>query len=93
MNNFLEPDEGDTPLNQEFQEAFDNPEDFDFGFEEERAEDGYANFGFDPEEAERMRQEEDDEVDRYLEERYWEDDEDNWGNFDEPDDYPGDNQW
>ena len=46
-----------SPLNDEFGDAYDDPDDFDFGFEEVRADDGLANFDFDPEEARRMRME------------------------------------
>ena len=63
-----------SPLNDEFGDAYDNPDDFDFGFKEERADDGLANFDFDPEEARQMQQE---ELDRIREaEGHVEDDDD-----------------
>ena len=43
--------EADSELNQELTEAFDDPDGFDFGFEEKRAEINFANFGFDPNKA------------------------------------------
>ena len=62
------------PLNDEFGDSYDDPDDFDFGFEEVRADDGLANFDFDPEEAKQMRQE---ELDRIREsEGHVEDDDD-----------------
>lgn len=50
--------EQDTPASRAFAEAFDNPEDFDFGMEAEREASGLANFDFDPQEAADMRQKE-----------------------------------
>lgn len=47
--------EQDSPLNQAFAAAADNPAEFDFSFAEERRESGFANFGFDPEKAAAMR--------------------------------------
>lgn len=58
MNEPLNGDEGlehDSPLNQAFAAASDNPEEFDFSFAEERRESGFANFGFDPAKAAAMR--------------------------------------
>lgn len=48
--------EQDTPASKAFTAAFDNPEDFDFGMEAERADTGFANFGFDPEKAAQLRE-------------------------------------
>ncbi len=50
--------EADSPLNQEFSQAADNPNDFDFGFVEQRRECGLANFNFPPDEAAVMRERE-----------------------------------
>jgi hypothetical protein len=61
-------------LNEELQEAWDDPDNFDFGFEDERLEDNFANFDFDPEEAERLQQEEMDRI--RAEEGFDEDDDD-----------------
>jgi hypothetical protein len=47
--------ESDSELNQEFAHAADNPQDFDFGFENEREATGFANFGFDPTKAAELR--------------------------------------
>ena len=63
-----------SPLNDEFGDAYDDPDDFDFGFEKERDENGFANFDFNPEEAKQMQQE---ELDRIREaEGHVEDDDD-----------------
>jgi|15BtaG_2_1085339.scaffolds.fasta_scaffold00593_18 hypothetical protein len=51
-----------TPASQALANAFDNPDDFDWGMTEEREEAGFANFGTTPEEAERLRQLEYDKV-------------------------------
>lgn len=48
--------ERDSQLNQELTEAFEDEENFDFGFEKQREATGFNNFEFDPAEAERMRQ-------------------------------------
>ena len=58
--------ERDSELNRQFGEAFENPDDFDFGFEQEREASGFANFDFDPAEAEAMRQS---ELERIRDER------------------------
>lgn len=47
--------EATSELNQSFAAAIENPQDFDFGFAQEREATGYANFGFDPETAAAMR--------------------------------------
>jgi hypothetical protein len=49
-------DEDQSELNHEFGEAFDDTENFDFGFEEQRADEGLANFGFDADVAQAMRE-------------------------------------
>ena len=48
-------DEANSQLNDQLKYAFDNPEEFDFGFVDEREEAGFANFGFDPDEAKRLQ--------------------------------------
>ena len=50
--------EQDTPASRAFASAYDDPDNFDFGMEAERADSGFANFDFDPQEAANMRQEE-----------------------------------
>ena len=61
-------------MNDEFGNAYNDSDDFDFGFEKERAENSFANFDFDPEEARQMQQE---ELDRIREaEGHVEDDDD-----------------
>lgn len=55
-------DERDSELNQELLEAFEDEANFDFGFEEKREASGFANFDFDPAEAEAMRQAELDRI-------------------------------
>ena len=47
--------ERDSDLNKALNDACENPDEFDFGFVEEREETGYANFGFDPANAEELR--------------------------------------
>ena len=67
-------DEDNSPLNDEFGDAYNNLNDFDPGFKEQRADAWFANFEVDPEEARQMQQE---ELDRIREaEGHVEDDED-----------------
>ena len=47
---------------QDFAQAFEDPDNFDFGHEERRAETGFANFGFDPDEAQRLQNEQLDRI-------------------------------
>lgn len=47
--------ESESELNREFGQAFDNPQEFDFGFQAQREASGFANFGFDPVKAKEMR--------------------------------------
>jgi len=64
-------DEDQSELNREFGEAFDGSEDTDFSFASQREANGFANFGFDADEAARMREsegfdlDEDDEPQHY----------------------------
>ena len=51
----FDPGDDESPLNQEFAQAADNPQDFDFSFAAQREESGFANFGFDPAKAAEMR--------------------------------------
>ena len=48
--------EQDTEASRAFAAAFDDPEGFDFGMEAERADSGFANFGFDPAKAAELRE-------------------------------------
>ncbi len=72
-----------SPLTNEFEAACNDPQGTDFGFVEQRRESGFANFGFDPDEAARMRDEADfDNVD----EDFDEDEDDGWLDLDDEDD-------
>jgi len=55
--------EHDSELNQEFLQACEDTENFDFGFTEQRRDDNFANFGTDPEEAEKLQHQ---EMDRFA---------------------------
>lgn len=55
-------DENKSKLNQELANAFENPDDFDFGFVAEREDTDFANFDFDEDEARDMRNKELDRI-------------------------------
>lgn len=57
----------DDTLTDEFEAACNDPAGFDFGFEEQRKESGYANFGFDPAKAQEMRDKEQARIDAIFE--------------------------
>lgn len=62
----------DTRLADEFEAACADPAGLDCGFEAQRKESGYANFGFDPEEAAELRAEEERRIMEEAED--WDDD-------------------
>ena len=57
----------DDTLTDDFEAACNDPAGFDFGFEEQRKESGYANFGFDPAKAQEMRDKEQARIDAIFE--------------------------
>ena len=86
MSDILAEDTGEG-LAAEFGKAFDNPGEFDFGFEEARKETGFANFGFDPAKAAAMRAADpSNQVDPDEDDDDWDDDDTDWEE-DEDDDY------
>lgn len=56
-----------SDLQSDFEKACNDPQSFDFGFQEQRRESGFANFGFDPAEAARLRE----EIDNYDDDDLW----------------------
>ena len=58
----VQQDDIETEVAQDFAQAFEDPDNFDFGHEERRAETGFANFGFDPDEAQRLQNEQLDRI-------------------------------
>lgn len=73
----------DDTLTDDFEAACNDPAGFDFGFEKQRKENGYANFGFDPAKAQEMR---DKELAR-IEAIFEGDEEDFEDDLDDEDDY------
>jgi phosphopantothenoylcysteine synthetase/decarboxylase len=57
----------DDTLTDEFEAACNDPAGFDFGFEKQREESGFANFGVDPELASGMREKEQARIDAIFE--------------------------
>lgn len=85
-------------LQADFAAAVENPQDFDFGFEKQREESGYANFDFDPVKAKALRDAEIARIDSELdlesdEEEDFEDELDNWEGDDDDDADPFDDDF
>ena len=85
--------EHDSELNREFGAAYDNPNDFDFGFVAQREQSGFANFGFDPAEAARLRAEEDEDFYGDPDDDFECDDEDCDIDHDDDTWYDDDDEW
>jgi len=58
MNNNILANDSQSELEKEFGAACDNPQDLDCGFEKQRQESGFANFGFPADKAAEMREKE-----------------------------------
>ena len=76
----------DLGLTDEFEAACADPNGLDCGFTAQREATGFANFGFDPDEAAELRAEEEERIIEQAEEWDEIDDDDDWG-YDGDDDY------